>query len=67
MGKQTSKDGEHAGADSHSATPARPAQSGSRQQTQPNQSSQSGSSDTDRDMTQRPGSDPVPTKPAGAK
>ena len=67
MNEQTSKNTGHTAGDSQSATPARPTQSGSRQQTHPNQSSQSGSPATDRDMSHRSGSKPVPAKPPGAK
>jgi hypothetical protein len=67
MTKQTSRDAGQTGADAHRATPGRPTQSGSRQQTQPDQSSQSGSPAADRDMTHGSGPDPVPTKPAGEK
>jgi hypothetical protein len=47
-------------------TPGRPKSSGSRQQTLPEQSVQSGSPSTDDKMTQGSGG-PVPWKPAGAK
>ncbi len=48
-------------------TPGRPTESGSRQQTHPGQTSQSGSAKFDREATQRGGHDPVPVKPPGAK
>jgi hypothetical protein len=49
-----------------SQTPGRPTDSGSRQQTHPNQGSQSGAPDLDREATQ-PRPDAIPAKPASAK
>jgi len=59
-----STDSKHGNPDD--ATPGRPSPAGSRQQTHSNQSSQSGSPQTDRDLTHK-GSNPVPAKPPGAK
>ena len=71
MTRQSSKhgraSGENSGVDSNEATPGRPTQSGSRQQTHPNQSAQSGSPEADRDLTRQSGSTPVPAKPPGSK
>lgn len=54
---------DHAG----EATPGKPKSTGSRQQTQPNQTSQSGSEEFDRGQT-REGGDPAgAAKPASAK
>jgi len=63
MSKQTPKNPTGA----HNATPGRPTQSGSRQQTHPDQTSQSGSPNTDHELTHQSGSRPVPAKPPGAK
>lgn len=49
-----------------SATPGRPKESGSRQQTQHDQVSHSGSPKVDRTLTHR-GRSPNPPKPASAK
>ncbi len=46
-------------------TPARPNDAGSRQQTHPDQGSQSGSHGVDRELTKRGGQ--TPQKPPGAK
>jgi hypothetical protein len=63
---QKSTDGKRAGSDSHDATPGRPNSTASRQQTQPDQTSQSGSPAVDRDFSEK-GANPVPAKPPGAK
>jgi hypothetical protein len=49
------------------STPGKPKDSGSRQQTQPDQGSQTGSPELDESITRRGGARPVPTKPPGAK
>ena len=49
-----------------SDTPGKPKESGSRQQTHPEQSTQTGSPHTDRKHTRRGGADSGP-KPPGAK
>lgn len=50
-----------------SVTPGRPKDAGNRQQTHPDQGSQTGSPELDEDLTRRGGTTPVPTKPASAK
>ncbi|HEY3731031.1 MAG TPA: hypothetical protein VGL28_07185 [Steroidobacteraceae bacterium] len=57
----------NAPADTEQRTPGRPKESGSRQQTTPDQTSNSGSPDLDKLITEGTGPDAVPTKPAGAK
>ena len=53
--------------ESNGATPARPTDHASRQQTHKGQSSQTGSADLDREATRQGGSSAVPAKPPGAK
>jgi hypothetical protein len=50
-----------------SATPGRPKDSGSRQQTHPGQVLNSGSPSFDKEATQRTDPDPVPLKPPETK
>lgn len=52
---------------SEATTPGRPKDSGSRQQTQPNQQTQSGSAELDRQSSRKNGAEPPLIKPAGAK
>lgn len=54
------------GVTGESATPGKPKDSGSRQQTHPDQNSQTGSPSLDRKHTDRSGTTPPP-KPPGAK
>jgi hypothetical protein len=48
-------------------TPGRPKEAASRQQTQPDQNSQSGSAQFDRDAAGKTGADSGPTRPPGTK
>ena len=49
------------------STPGKPHDSSSRQQTQKDQTSQSGSPAFDKEMTRKSGTPAVPAKPPGAK
>ncbi len=57
---------QHKDSDDHT-TPGRPKDSGSRQQTQAGQNSQTGSADLDEKFAGEGASDPGVLKPAGAK
>ena len=53
--------------ETESATPGRPKDSGSRQQTQPGQAINSGSPSFNKETTQRADPNPVPLKPLDTK